>query len=362
MTEKDKGQNEEEKPEIYAVKKEGHEFTYSRRDFLITAAAGASAIALIGAGINILKSEDSAEKSGKLGSAKMVKLEVSALGSLVIPLASEIERIWRIENRGELICPKSVLQLALKEDPKIQLAIDVPEIAPGKMIEIPVNLALPKQIGNYIYQWQLKIGDGAARLNEFHLALTGDAIAESLHPYLPDFDQTFTITNPDKAAVSTLIHFARLEVEDTFDEVTVRDGAGNVIQVLTGSFPAGVWANKVNGNVVKIQLTSDSSIEKWGFRVDEVYTSLFFNYLPIVSVAAPTPTSYVVCSCNTVDVCTCNLVCVCEAVCTCDGDCSCNQVCTCEAVCSCDGNCSCNQVCTCEAVCSCDGDHYWYPN
>jgi hypothetical protein len=350
VTNKDQQQNEEEKPEIYSVKKDGDKFSYSRRDFLVTAAAGTTAVAIIGAGINTLKPENATGNSGTPDPEQMVKLEVDALGSLVVPLVSGIDRIWRIENRGEMTCPKSVLHLALKDDAGIQQAIDVPEIAPGKSVEIPVNLALPKQPGNYIYQWQLKIGDGAARLNEFPLSVTGAALAESPHPYYSDTDQTWTIQNPDTSAASTHIHFARLEVEDTFDEVTIKDGSGNVIQTLTGAYPQGLWSSKVNGNVAQVQLTSDSSVEEWGFLVDEVRTSLFLNYLPIVSKPAPIPTSYVVCTCNTVEVCTCNLVCVCEAVCSCD------------TFCSCDGYCSCDRVCTCDRVCSCVGAHYWHPN
>ena len=352
----DDAHNEEEKPEIYAVKKDGKDFSFSRRDFLVTAAIGASAVAVIGAGVNAVKSGKSSEEPKKLDSAQMVKLEVTALGSLVVPLVSGIERIWRIENRGEMICPKAVLHLSIKEDPNIQQAIDVPEIAPGNSVEIPVVLALPKQIGNYIYQWQLKIGDGAARLNEFNLAVKGVAIAESEHPYQANFDKTWIIPNPDSAAISTYIHFSRLEVENFYDEVTIRDGADNATQVFTGTYATGLWTSKVDGNVIKVQLTTDGSVQKWGFLVDEVRTTMFLNYLPLIGRPAPTPTSYVVCSCNTVEVCTCNLVCVCEAVCSCDGYCSC------DTVCSCDGYCSCNTVCTCDTVCSCVGAHYWYPN
>ena len=53
------------------------------------------------------------------------------------------------------------------------------------------------------------------------------------------------------------------------------------------------------------------------------------------------------CSCNAVNICTCNMVCTCESVCTC------LSVCTCNTQCSCVGHCSCDQVCTCNSQCSC---------
>ncbi|MDR1664047.1 MAG: hypothetical protein LBR83_03885 [Clostridiales bacterium] len=59
------------------------------------------------------------------------------------------------------------------------------------------------------------------------------------------------------------------------------------------------------------------------------------------------------CSCNTVNVCTCNTVCTCEGVCTCEAVCSCVGHCSCNQVCSCDNHCSCDTVCTCNSQCTC---------
>jgi hypothetical protein len=355
MADENQEKKEEEKPEIYAVKKDGKKMSYNRRDFLVTAAAGASAIGLIGAGINAVKSAD-ATKRTEQDSPDAVKLEITALSFLAVVLGQKIERTWRIKNTGKVDCPPAILHLALKEDPKVQQAVQVSELAAGKSVEVPVTLELPQVSGKYTYQWQLKLGEGAARLNEIHLALSGTPLAESPHNYPDDYDNTWTIDNPDSASVSSYIHFSRLEVEDNFDYVYVEDGAGNVVQTITGSYPNGLWSDQVNDHVVKVRLTSDYSINYWGFLVDEISSSFYFVYLPLVTRSVPTPTSYVVCSCNTIELCTCNLVCVCEAVCSCDGYCSCDTVCTCESVCSCDGYCTCNQVCTCDTI------HYWYPN
>jgi hypothetical protein len=66
-----------------------------------------------------------------------------------------------------------------------------------------------------------------------------------------------------------------------------------------------------------------------------------------------------VCACNTVPVYECNTVttCGCNRVaattCSCNLVCTCNTVCPCEQVCSCVGACTCVHVCTCEHVCAC---------
>ena len=66
------------------------------------------------------------------------------------------------------------------------------------------------------------------------------------------------------------------------------------------------------------------------------------------------------CSCNSVEICTCNTVCTCESVIA-RGVCSCNPVCTCQSDCSCNPYCTCNSQCTCQSQsrsgCSCAPVH-----
>lgn len=344
--------NEEEKPEIFSVKKGEEGFSYSRRDFLVSAAAGTAAIAAIGAGIDALTPDGKPAGSAEGDESQAVKLEVEALGMILLPVARAIEHSWKITNQGQNASPKAVLRLTAAQDAQLRHDFAVPELAPGQSIEVPVSLAAPQAAGEYRYGWQLRLGNSDARLNEFIVKVTDATLAESLHPYLADTDLVWTIYNPDTAAKGSQIHFQRVEVESNYDYIYVRDGSGNVVQTLTGTYNTGLWSNMVPGSVVQVRLTSDYIINYWGFLVDEIRSTAltYQTYLPMIRRAPPTPTSYVVCSCNTVDVCVCNLVCVCEAVCSCDGHCSC------DTVCSCVGYCSCDSVCTCDSV------HYWYPN
>ena len=349
MTGEDKKMDEEEdraeKPEIYSLKRGEKGFTYNRRDFLVTAAAGGAAIGMIGVGIG-KAIPDNDLSNGVVNEDLSVLLEVEALGMLIMPVSKMVEHTWKITNTGKIASPQATLCLSAVHDPGFQQALDVSRIAPGQSVEVPVSLTAPDQVGDYRYQWQLRLGDGNARVHEFVLKVTDAVLAESDHPYANDFDYTWTINNPDPSATASQIHFTQVEVEENYDFVYVRDGSGNVIQTLTGSYPSGGWTNAVPGQVVQVRLQTDGSVVDWGFQVDEISTTELFNkfYLPYIRKPVPTPTSYVVCSCNTVDLCVCNLVCVCEAVC------------------SCDGYCSCNTVCSCDSYCTCNTVHYWYPN
>jgi hypothetical protein len=343
MTDENEKVNNEEQTEIFSVKQGEGGFAFSRRDFLV-AAAGSTAAAVVGAGMHALSQSDPSGQAEAPDDSQIVSLEIDALGMLVAPLASSIQRSWRILNKGKTTCPEGVLEITAEHEAALKLEINVPEIAPGQRAEALVSLTAPQMPGEYRYQWQLRLGEGRAKQNEFVVYVPDATLAESLHPYLANTNQTWTINNPDPSAASSFIHFSRLEVEKSFDNVFVKDGGGNVVQSLTGSYPNGLWSQKVNGAVVQVQLVSDVTIQGWGFRVDEIRTTLFVTYMPIIYKPKPTPTSYVICTCNTVDVCTCNLVCVCEAVC------------------SCVGYCSCDTVCTCDSQCTCNTVHYWYPN
>ena len=116
-----------------------------------------------------------------------------------------------------------------------------------------------------------------------------------------------------------------------------------------------MWSVRVPGQTVQLQLVTDDAENFWGFAVDAVqsYSDPYYHlFLPLIVKPAPTPTSFVVCACNTVEVCTCNLVCTCDTVCSCVSYCSCNTVCSCVSYCSC------NTVCTCDTICTGQDNHY----
>jgi len=117
----------------------------------------------------------------------------------------------------------------------------------------PIELYLPVLLKNYAYGG-------------------GGCLVESPHPYPDNYDNTWTLINPDTNAASTRIYFSRLETESGYDYVYVQDANNNQINRFTGNYSSGVWSDPVPGRTVKVQLTSDGSVTAWGFCVDRIET------------------------------------------------------------------------------------------
>lgn len=90
-------------------------------------------------------------------------------------------------------------------------------------------------------------------------------LVESPHPYPNDLDQTWTIH--EAGARMMRVHFSLLDTERGYDFVRVLDRDDNVINSYSGE-GADITSGVVPGDTVKIQLVSDGSINKGGFRVD----------------------------------------------------------------------------------------------
>jgi hypothetical protein len=92
-------------------------------------------------------------------------------------------------------------------------------------------------------------------------------LAESPHPYPNNYNNIWTLTNPDPSATSTRLHFSRIETEPYYDPVIIRD-SNNVERQRFSGTTSNIWTVDVPGRVVKVQLWSDSSVIAWGFCVD----------------------------------------------------------------------------------------------
>ncbi|HUU03901.1 MAG TPA: S8 family serine peptidase [Myxococcota bacterium] len=123
------------------------------------------------------------------------------------------------------------------------------------------------------YQAILTVSDGPldsepdrARINALNYSAQSPVV-ESLHPYLPGTDQTWTITQP--GAVVMAVHFSQFDTESGYDYVEILDGDDQQWAIYDGNI--GPFTSVlVDGNIVKVHLTSDGSIERQGFTVDEV--------------------------------------------------------------------------------------------
>ncbi|MBW1807034.1 MAG: S8 family serine peptidase [Deltaproteobacteria bacterium] len=93
-----------------------------------------------------------------------------------------------------------------------------------------------------------------------------DPDIETPHPYVPDMDQTWTITQP--GAVVMAVHFSQFDTESGYDYVYILDGDDQEWAVYDGNL--GEFTSVVvEGNTLKVRFTSDGSVERDGFVIDE---------------------------------------------------------------------------------------------
>ncbi|MDI6735490.1 MAG: D-Ala-D-Ala carboxypeptidase family metallohydrolase, partial [bacterium] len=96
--------------------------------------------------------------------------------------------------------------------------------------------------------------------------VTTDYVVESPHDYPNRYDHTWTITQPGAATMS--VHFTQINTERRYDYVYIYDGNDNLIERYDGYY-TDIWTPPVPGDTVKIRLTTDSSVTRWGFKVDK---------------------------------------------------------------------------------------------
>ncbi|MBN1936025.1 MAG: hypothetical protein JW934_15255 [Anaerolineae bacterium] len=313
-----------EEPQVYSVEKDLTGWKFSRREFLATATAAAAAATAAATAVASAQKSGASSSETTEGIAGSISLAVAMPAVMVVGVGEVIKQIWQITNQSETAwCRGASLHLTGHDQIQTQTSITVPDIAPGETVDIEVDMAALAEPGVYQGNWHLNVIENVVPVSYGAFVLQTGCIAESLHPYANDTDQTWLATNPDINAQRTRVHFSRLEVESDWDYVYIRDGGGNLIQPITGYYPAGVWSMAVPGRDVQVQLVSDSLYDGWGFCLDQVET-VQLVYMPIIF-KQPTPTPS-------------------PTPCTCYGVCTCNPICTC------------NPVCTCHPI------HYWYPN
>ena len=278
---------DEEAPEIYSVHREGNSYKFKRRNFLIKAAAVSAAALLVGTGIDSVTRTlpDAVASDGVPDEAGAVKLSVTLLGMSIVPVGVSFVRTWQLENTGENWCEAAFLHLFEKDSPESVKVIAIPAIAPGETVEIPVELTAPEVPGSYLFNWRLQLHNGMGKLKDFAVSVMQSVLAETSHPYSDNMNNFWTLNNPDTGAAFSQVHFTQFETEAGYDYLEVQDGSGTVFQTITGSYPSGLTSNVIPGSTIKLHFVSDSSITKWGFAADSIYTSAEldnFVFLPIV--------------------------------------------------------------------------------
>jgi hypothetical protein len=153
------------------------------------------------------------------------------------------------------------------EDRKIQswtCAVDMYDVwsdyVPGRIIKVEYVF------GSTIPPWGF-------RVDRVEAGEARRTWAESSHP--ANTDETWTIVNPDPTAISTKVHFSRINTNERWgygcDQVAIYDSADRLIQRWTCGVNAyDVWSDSVFGRIVKVKYFYRSTIPPWGFRIDGV--------------------------------------------------------------------------------------------
>lgn len=99
-----------------------------------------------------------------------------------------------------------------------------------------------------------------------------DECIESSHNYENSCDETWVISKPNADRISVTFSSAT-EMEDGWDYIYIYDMDDNLIGKYSGTELASKKIT-VNGNAVKIRLTSDSSVSRYGFAISNVVSSV----------------------------------------------------------------------------------------
>ncbi|MCB0405680.1 MAG: S8 family serine peptidase [Bdellovibrionales bacterium] len=89
-------------------------------------------------------------------------------------------------------------------------------------------------------------------------------LLETPHPYPALYKKSYHLTR--FGAERLRVHFAQLTTEREFDRVALRDGAGEVVTVYTGSYTG--WSADVLGGEMWLDFEADAVTEDFGFVVD----------------------------------------------------------------------------------------------
>ena len=117
--------------------------------------------------------------------------------------------------------------------------------------------------------------DWGFRADDIKNSVAKPGLAQSNHPYPGKETKEWTIVNPDVEAVSSKIHFSRIDI-DGWDAIQILDADGTLIQVFgSGTHLRDVWSDYVPGRIVKVRFISDIAPNgaygsDWGFRADDI--------------------------------------------------------------------------------------------
>ncbi len=140
------------------------------------------------------------------------------------------------------------------------------DYVPGRIVK--VKFTAQQRRGKWETDWGVRI-DATAN------AVLLPGLVQSNHSYGDDTTQEGVLTNPNPDAVSTKVHFDRIDLHGG-DYIELLDANDTVVQTF-GQYTheTDVWSDYVPGRIVKVKFTAQQRRGKWetdwGFRIDDMH-------------------------------------------------------------------------------------------
>ena len=107
-----------------------------------------------------------------------------------------------------------------------------------------------------------ELGAGNAR------STTESYVVESPHNYANNYDNTWTITKSGAEWIK--VHFEKYDVERRYDYIYLYDANGVQKASYSSTNRYNVWSVEIPGDTVYVRLKTDSSVTRWGFKIDQI--------------------------------------------------------------------------------------------
>ena len=104
-------------------------------------------------------------------------------------------------------------------------------------------------------------------LNDPSYWASSERSISSTHPYTDKAQNEYTVTVDGANEIS--IYFSKFATENRYDYVEIYDGAGNLVQKMTGNNDD-TYSDVIKGNTARLVLKSDESVSDYGFDITKV--------------------------------------------------------------------------------------------
>jgi len=109
-------------------------------------------------------------------------------------------------------------------------------------------------------------------VNSYTASYVTDAAApyvETIHPLPNNLATTWVITTYQTSEMQ--LHFEKIDMENNHDYIYIYDKYDNLLGVYTGQYNTDFWTPWYSsGDTLKIKVTTDSSLQSWGYKIKEV--------------------------------------------------------------------------------------------